>query len=133
MVLPARQRAAEGEASLLMGGLSATELLIICGIIVIVLALVVLGLRRGTLKSASVRTMGVSAGVEGHKEAQPLPDQTMQTDGLKVNKSDIRMVKSAKTVFKRTRFKNSTLDIVSDDVPQRPTDQPPAADGRDGS
>ncbi|MFJ9026397.1 hypothetical protein ACIRPU_41550 [Streptomyces sp. NPDC102259] len=105
-------------------------------IVIIVLGLVVFGLRRGTLKSASVRGMGVTAGVEGHEESKPLKGQTMQTDGLRTKKSSIRMVKSARTSFKRTRLDESLIEILPDDGSplRRPTDPPPPARpaGEDG-
>lgn len=116
-----------------MGGFTTTELWVIAVVALAVLALIALGLWRGRLKSAHVRGMGVTAGIEGHAEAKPLEDQTIQADGLKVSRSSIRMVKSAKTSFRRTRFsRGSSLEITPDDgfLP-RPADPPSPRPGED--
>lgn len=112
-----------------MGGLTNTETMGVCVIAVIALGLIVLGLRRGSLKRASVRALGAHAEVEGHEEAKPLEQQTIQSDDLKVTKSSMRMIKSARVLFKRTRFKKSVFEILPDDGSplRRPTDPPPPA------
>jgi hypothetical protein len=109
-----------------MADLSSTQLSIIAIAVVVVLALIVFGLRRGSLKSANFEGLGVQAGLEGGQEAEPLEGQTMQTDDFKSNRSRFRIVKGARTSFRRTRFKNSLLEILPDQeaAPTRPVDPP---------
>lgn len=112
---------------------SPTQLLIIGAVVVVVLALIVLGLRRGSLKSANIQGLGMRAGLEGGREAKPLPDQTIQTDDFKSKYSLIRIVRGSRTSFKRTRFKHSVLEIVPDNgatPPDRanPSDPAPGQD-----
>ncbi|MGC5035192.1 hypothetical protein ACPXCS_17925 [Streptomyces sp. DT190] len=116
-----------------MGGFTATELWVIGVIVLAVLTLIAVGLWRGRLKSAHVKGMGVTAGIEGHAEAKPLGNQTIQADGLKVSRSSIRMVKSARTSFRKARFtRGSRLEITPDDgyLP-RPADPPSPLAGED--
>ncbi|PWK66858.1 hypothetical protein BCL76_110344 [Streptomyces sp. CG 926] len=97
-----------------MVDLSPTQLLIIGGVVLVLVALVVLGLRRGSLRSASVRGMGIGARIEGAAESKPLTNQTIQTDEVKAKSSWFRIMLGAKTSFKRSRFKNSVVEIVPD-------------------
>ncbi|MFJ4618176.1 hypothetical protein [Streptomyces sp. NPDC088812] len=118
-----------------MGSFTTDDILIVvCVIGVVALGLIVLGLRRGSLKRASLRGMGAKAEFEGHREAEPLRGQTVQADDLKVTKSSLRMVRSARAIFKRTRFKKSVFEILPDDGSplRRPTDPPPPQAGADG-
>ncbi|MFB6551934.1 hypothetical protein [Streptomyces sp. NPDC056405] len=106
------------------------QLVVIAIIVLAVLAVIVLGLRRGSLKSANFQGLGMRAGVEGGQEAKPLTDQTMQTDDFRSKRSRFRMVKGARTSFRRTRFKHSVVEILPDDgtIPPdrtRPLDPPP--------
>ncbi|MEV5733771.1 hypothetical protein [Streptomyces sp. NPDC052292] len=113
-----------------MADLSTTQLIVIGLIVVVVLSLIVLGLRRGSLKSANFQGLGVRAGVEGGQESPPLTDQTMQTDDFKSKRSEMRIVKSARTSFKRTRFTDTTLEILPDDgtnPPNRTSPENPSA------
>ncbi|MGW3323693.1 hypothetical protein [Streptomyces virginiae] len=99
-----------------MVDLSPTQLLIIGLIVLVLVAIVVLGLRRGSLRSASVRGMGMRARIEGAAESKPLTNQTIQTDDVKAKSSWFRIMLGAKTSFRRSRFKNSVVEIVSDDA-----------------
>ncbi|WP_320775785.1 hypothetical protein [Streptomyces sp. CRN 30] len=115
-----------------MVDLSPTQLVIIAVIVLGILALIVFGLRRGSLKRADFQGLGVRAGVEGHQEAKPLADQTMQTDGLKSRRSRFRIVKSARTSFRRSSFSRSTVEILPDDG-SVPPDRTPPSDPSPGS
>lgn len=109
-----------------MVDLSPTQLLIIGVIVLVLVALVVFGLRRGSLRSASLRGMGMGARIEGAPESKPLTDQTIQTDEVKAKSSWFRIMIGAKTSFRRSRFKNSVVEIVSDGTgaTQEPGDGP---------
>ncbi|WP_143196864.1 hypothetical protein [Streptomyces sp. CB00455] len=117
-----------------MVDLSPTQLLIIGGVVLVVVALLVWGLRRGSLRSASVRGMGMGARIEGAPESRPLADQTVQTDEVKARSSRFRIMLGAKTSFRRSSFKNSLVEIVPDDAGTghpAPPEPPGPASGRD--
>ncbi|MYV51693.1 hypothetical protein [Streptomyces sp. SID3212] len=123
-----------------MVDLSPTQLLVIGGVLLALLAVLVLGLRRGSLKKADFQGAGVRASLEGTEEAKPLEEQTIQTDDFKSTNSRFRIVKNARTSFKRTRFKHSLLEILPDDgstppeavKPPEPPDPPGPTAGQNG-
>ncbi|WP_225850758.1 hypothetical protein [Streptomyces sp. HPF1205] len=113
-----------------MADLSPAQLAIVGLVVVIAVVAIVFGLRRGSLRSAQFRGLGVRARVDGAPEAKQLPGQTVQTDDFTAKRSYLRIVKGARTSFRRTRFENSVLDIVPDNgpaAPERPAAQPDAS------
>lgn len=99
-----------------MGDLTPTQLLIIGGIVVVVAGLAIFGLRRG-LRRASVEGYGVRADLEGAEPEKPLSDQEMQTHDFTSKSSFFKISRGARTSFSRSRFKNSVVQIVSDETP----------------
>lgn len=112
-----------------MADLSPAQLAIVGLVVVIAVVTIVLGLRRGSLKSAHFRGLGVRARVEGAPETKPLAGQTIQTDDFSAKRSYLRIVKGARTSFRRTRFEHSVLEIVPDNgtTSQAGTTQPDAS------
>lgn len=109
-----------------MVDLSPMQLLVVGIIVLGIVGLIVFGLRRGSLKSANIQGLGMRAGVEGGQEAKPVTNQTMQVDRFKSKRSRFRMVKGAKTSFRRARFKHSVVEILPDDGTVPPDGTNPA-------
>ncbi|MBB4950795.1 hypothetical protein F4556_006330 [Kitasatospora gansuensis] len=103
-----------------MVDLTVTQLLVIGGVVVIALGLIVYGLRRGSLKKAELRAVGVRAAVEGHEPVAPEPHRTFESDRLKTRRSSIKVVKGATTKFRRSSFEDSAVEITDSAAPTDP-------------
>jgi hypothetical protein len=128
MILTVRQEDV-GREGASMADLSPVQLTIIAVAVVVIVSLIVFGMRRGLLRRVNFQGLGVSADLEGNQEAKPLKEQTMQTDDFKAKGSWFRIVKGARTSFRRTRFKNSLLEILPDSgtAPAAPAPAPAQA------